>query len=218
MNDMKQNQSIWRQFWSDESGAILSAEAALLGTVGVVGAGAGLSAVSDSVTEEMKDVAFAIRSLDQSYSIPQTGCGCNGKAWTAGSSFTQQSVEVSHRELQGRIDEWEKGEVEDAPAKNVKPKPAPEAKKPEPAKKTNSELKAEAEKKKQAEARMKAEAEKQAEAKKKAEAMKKAAERKAAEKKAAEKKEWEKKKKKEADKKREDAKRKKQPARNGDEV
>lgn len=119
MNEFKRYVTgLWRQFWNDESGAILSAEAALLGTVGVVGAGAGLSAISDSVDAELKEVGFAIRSLDQSYSIPAVGCQCEcGKAWTAGSSFTQQCVEVSHRELQQRIDELEQSAAQNADVK-----------------------------------------------------------------------------------------------------
>lgn len=84
------------QLWSDESGVLLSAEAVVVGTVAVVGLTAGLTVVSQSVNDELKDVAFAIRSLDQSYSIPaQEGCG----AMTAGSSFKQEPVEKSLKEL-----------------------------------------------------------------------------------------------------------------------
>ena len=74
---------VLRQLWSDECGVLLSAEAVVVGTVAVVGLTTGLSVVATSVNEELKDVAYAIRSLDQSYSIPaQEGCG----ATTAGSS------------------------------------------------------------------------------------------------------------------------------------
>lgn len=83
---------ILRDLWDDEAGVILSAEAVVLGTVGVVGMTAGLSVVSEAVNGELKDFSFAIRSLDQSYSIPaQRSCG----AYTAGASFTQQPVEKS---------------------------------------------------------------------------------------------------------------------------
>jgi len=83
---------ILRDLWKDEAGVIMSAEAVVLGTVGVIGLTAGLSVVADAVKGELKDFAFAIRSLDQSYEIPaQKGCG----AWTAGSSFTQEPVEKS---------------------------------------------------------------------------------------------------------------------------
>jgi len=84
------------KLWTDESGVLLSAEAVVVGTVAVVGLTAGLSAVATAVNEELKDVSFAIRSLDQSYEIPaQEGCG----ARTAGSSFKQQPVEKSLQEL-----------------------------------------------------------------------------------------------------------------------
>ena len=83
---------IFSELWSDEAGVILSAEAVVLGTVGVVGLTAGLSVVAKSVNSEFQDLAFAIRSLDQSYEIPaQQGCG----AYTAGSSFKQEPVEDS---------------------------------------------------------------------------------------------------------------------------
>ena len=68
----------------------------LLGTLGVAGAGYGLHAVGDSVDAELKEVAYSIRSLDQSYSISeQSGCG----AWSAGSCFKQQDVAISIEEL-----------------------------------------------------------------------------------------------------------------------
>ena len=83
---------IFRELWNDEFGVILSAEAVVLGTVGVLGLSTGLTLVSKSVNSELQDLAFAMRSLDQSYEIPaQKGCG----AYTAGSSFTQEPVEKS---------------------------------------------------------------------------------------------------------------------------
>ncbi len=83
---------IFSDLWNDENGVILSAEAVVLGTVGVVGLTTGLSMVSKSVNGELQDLAFAIRSLDQSYEIPaQNGCG----AYTAGSCFKQEPVEES---------------------------------------------------------------------------------------------------------------------------
>ena len=87
---------LFSRLWKDEHGILLSAEAVVVGTVAVVGLTAGLSVVTKSVNEELQDVAFAIRSLDQSYSIPaQKGCG----AMTAGSSFKQEPVEKSLDEL-----------------------------------------------------------------------------------------------------------------------
>ena len=85
-----------RELWNDEAGVLLSAEAAIVGTAAVVGVGAGLNVVATSVNEELKEVGYAIRSLDQSYSIPERkSCG----AWTAGSEFKQQPVEKSLKQL-----------------------------------------------------------------------------------------------------------------------
>lgn len=84
------------KLWQDEAGVILSAEAVVVGTVAVLGVSAGLSTVATSVNRELQDVAFAIRSLDQSYEIPgQQNC-C---ASTAGSSFRQQAVDQSLLQL-----------------------------------------------------------------------------------------------------------------------
>ena len=87
---------LFSKLWCDEAGVLLSAEAVVVGTVAIVGLTTGLTVVAKSVNEELQDVAFAIRSLDQSYSIPaQDGCG----AHTAGSTFTQEPVEKSLDEL-----------------------------------------------------------------------------------------------------------------------
>ena len=83
---------IFRELWTDEAGVIMSAEAVVLGTVGVVGLTAGLSVAAKAVNSELQDLGFAIRSLDQSYEIPGIhGCGAS----TAGSSFKQEPVEKS---------------------------------------------------------------------------------------------------------------------------
>lgn len=87
---------ILRELASDEAGFILSSELVVLGTLGVVGATVGLNMVSRSVNEELKDLAFAIRSLDQSYAT--RGFSCCG-AYTAGSCFTQRPVKESLAEL-----------------------------------------------------------------------------------------------------------------------
>lgn len=88
--------NLLKSLWKDESGVVVSAETVLVGTVGVLGAVAGLSQVSHAVDAELKEVSFAIRSLDQSYGYcgHQTCC-----AWTAGSSFLQPSVEKALADL-----------------------------------------------------------------------------------------------------------------------
>lgn len=90
--------SLWRDFWADEQGALVSAELVAIGTVAVIGTTVGLSTLSKSLDAEMKEVAYSIRSLDQSYSVPgHKSCG----AWTAGSSYTQPDVNLSIQELIG---------------------------------------------------------------------------------------------------------------------
>lgn len=93
--------NLWKTFWKDEAGVILSAETVLLGTVGVIGATVGLSAVTQSVGDEMTDLARSLRSLDQSYHVEGVKLG---SAWTAGSSFTQEPVEASLKRLDAQIE------------------------------------------------------------------------------------------------------------------
>ena len=85
-----------RKFWSDETGFVVSAELALIATLGIVGATVGIESLSKSVNAELTDVALAFRSLDQSYCVaPKRSCG----ACVAGSCFQQQDVKTSHDEL-----------------------------------------------------------------------------------------------------------------------
>ncbi len=102
---------IFSELWSDEAGVIMSAEAVVLGTVGVVGLTAGLSVAAKAVNSELQDLGFAIRSLDQSYEIPAAhGCG----AYTAGSSFKQEPVEKSLAILCDIARKAERAEQEEA--------------------------------------------------------------------------------------------------------
>ena len=99
--------NLFTKLWRDEAGVLLSAEAVVVGTIAVVGLTTGLTVVAKSVNEELQDVAFAIRSLDQSYSIPAIeGCG----AKTAGSSYQQEPVQKSLAELTAVIEKAEKEE------------------------------------------------------------------------------------------------------------
>jgi hypothetical protein len=90
---------LWlNRFWRDEGGAVVSAEAVVVGTVVVAGATAGLSMVGKAANDELRDVARSIRSLDQSYVIHGFRM-TNGRAHTAGSSFLQQPVAESLKAL-----------------------------------------------------------------------------------------------------------------------
>lgn len=100
--------SLWKSLWHDECGSILCAEAVLLGTVGLVGAGVGMSMVSESVNEELKDTAYSLRCLDQSYAYK----GFRSKhAWTPGSYFIQPDIDES---LQAMYDQEKQLEYEQA--------------------------------------------------------------------------------------------------------
>lgn len=82
--------------WDDESGAVVSAELAVVATLGVVGATVGIDTLSKSVNEELSDFAFAIRSFDQSYSVKRRE---SGGAHIAASRFEQLDVKTAHEQL-----------------------------------------------------------------------------------------------------------------------
>jgi hypothetical protein len=117
---------LWLQdFWRDECGAVLSAEAVVVGTVVVAGATAGLTMVGKAANEELRDVARSLRSLDQSYTI-QGFKMTNGRAFTSGSSFVQEPVAESLKALDHEATATEKvdGKQPDQPKKKKKKKPA----------------------------------------------------------------------------------------------
>jgi hypothetical protein len=90
-----------KRLWRDERGVVLSAEAVLLGSIGVIGAVVGLGTVTHAVNEELEETAFAIRSLDQSYCIRgHRGCA----AWTAGSYYIQPPVRESLDRLRAQAE------------------------------------------------------------------------------------------------------------------
>jgi hypothetical protein len=88
------------ELWNDEAGSVVSAELVLLGTLGVVGVGVGAAAIGNSAESELEEMAYSIRSLDQSYHVSGfQGCG----SWTAGSGYTQPPVEESLKQLRKEI-------------------------------------------------------------------------------------------------------------------
>lgn len=150
--------------WQDDRGAVLTAETVLIGSVAVLGVTVGLSTVATAVNDELKEVGFAIRSLDQSYGfVGQSSC----RAWTAGSYYTQPRVEDSLAELCGEgvanidvirehVDAQRalqhpqavpiEPQLAPAPEPNDLPKPdmkKDEPKKPEPKKKSKKKSKSE---------------------------------------------------------------------------
>lgn len=93
---------LWQALFNDQAGFVLSSEAVLVGTVGVLGATVGLSVAADSIHDELTEVALAIRSLDQSYSYEGIRCGT---AWTAGSAYQQPPVAESQAQIRARIEQ-----------------------------------------------------------------------------------------------------------------
>jgi Flp pilus assembly pilin Flp len=57
------------RFWSEEDGAIVSAEIVLVASILVLGMIVGLAALRDAVVTELADVAQAIANVDQSFSF-----------------------------------------------------------------------------------------------------------------------------------------------------
>ena len=101
---LMQLKEFWHKFWKDETGAVLSAELVTVATLGVAGAAVGMDAMSKSVNDELTDVAFAIRSLDQSFCVkPRQSTG----ACVAGSYFEQIPVQIAHEELRQHQKEME---------------------------------------------------------------------------------------------------------------
>jgi len=65
------------RLWNEETGAIVSAEIMLVGTILVIGVIVGLKSVRDSVVTELADVAQAVANVNQSYCFSGT-CGHGG--------------------------------------------------------------------------------------------------------------------------------------------
>lgn len=98
-----------QRFWTEETGAIISAEIMLVATILVIGVIVGLKSVRDSVVTELADVAQAIANVNQSYCYSGT-CGhgaesggghyndsqdfCDGNNW-GGSNAKCVNVAVS---------------------------------------------------------------------------------------------------------------------------
>lgn len=111
---------LWRDFWDDEMGAIVSAELVAVGTVTVIGGGVGLNMLATSVNDELKETAFAIRSFNQSYAVAGHA---SPRAWAAGSAYTQPDVQQSLKELGDMVGDQPKvpgAEPKQTPKKNKK--------------------------------------------------------------------------------------------------
>jgi len=79
-----------KKLWNDEAGLIVSAELALVLTIGVLAMVVGLSEVAVAVNTELNDISNAIGSLNQSYAYTgfQAKDNYKMKSFVAGSAFT----------------------------------------------------------------------------------------------------------------------------------
>lgn len=84
---------LFRKFWADEAGFIISAELVLVITIMVIGLVAGLSTMRDALLSEMMGISGALTSLNQSYRIPAV-IGPNGTA-IAGSQFVDYNTLIN---------------------------------------------------------------------------------------------------------------------------
>jgi len=78
-----------RTLWKDESGVIVSAELALIMTIGVLAIVVGISEVAVAVNTELNDISNAFGALNQSYAHSGFRAVDNGKtkSYSAGSAF-----------------------------------------------------------------------------------------------------------------------------------
>jgi Flp pilus assembly pilin Flp len=65
-----------KRLWSEQDGAIVSAEIVLVMSILVIGLIAGLTSLRDAVVEELADVGGAIGSLNQSFSFSASSGHC----------------------------------------------------------------------------------------------------------------------------------------------
>ena len=76
---------VFARLWSEETGAIVSAEIMLVMSILVIGVIVGLKSVRDSVVTELADVAQALANVSQTYSYSATS---GHHAYTGGGLFT----------------------------------------------------------------------------------------------------------------------------------
>ncbi len=93
--------NLLKRLWRDEVGLVVSAETMMVGTLGVIGAVAGIATATSSVNDEMSQLGQAFRGFNQSYSVTGTsismgrggmaaGGASSGFAVTTGASGFQQ--------------------------------------------------------------------------------------------------------------------------------
>lgn len=98
--------NLFTQLLRDENGFIVSAELVLISTIAVLGIVVGLAEISASVNNELEDVASAVGSLNQSFSV--SGSRSCHKGSKAGSRFSDDADACdSQWDIQGSSPESE---------------------------------------------------------------------------------------------------------------
>lgn len=83
-----------RKLWTEECGAIISAELALVLTIVVLGVIVGLSEVAVAINTELNDISNAIGALDQSYGFTGFSSGSGKpKSFSAGTTHRDNGVD-----------------------------------------------------------------------------------------------------------------------------
>ncbi len=82
----------------------MSAEMVMLGTVAVLATSAGVGVLSNAVSDEVAEMAMAVRAFDQSvavsgYSLTQGGSRGSQAASTSGSSYVQGSPAIAQEHV-----------------------------------------------------------------------------------------------------------------------
>jgi Flp pilus assembly pilin Flp len=79
-------QNVMLRWWDDDAGAVIAAEWILVSTLLTLGAVTGLVAIRQAVIAEFHDLANALVTLNQSYSVSGQS---NGESTTAGEQFVE---------------------------------------------------------------------------------------------------------------------------------
>ena len=74
------------RLWREEVGLVVSAETMMVGTLGVIGAVAGIATATSSVNDEMSQLGQAFRGFNQSFSVTGTSISSGRGGMTAGTA------------------------------------------------------------------------------------------------------------------------------------
>ena len=76
--------ALLKRLWRDEVGLVVSAETMMVGTLGVIGAVAGIATATSSVNDELLQLGQAFRGFNQSYSVAGTSISMGHQGVAAG--------------------------------------------------------------------------------------------------------------------------------------